>query len=93
MARAGLSSNTLSIILATLALSGCSVRGAPSYALFGAFFPAWMFCALIGIVTAIGARIAFVVAGLANVLPYQLFVHASIGLSVALLVWLLWFGQ
>jgi hypothetical protein len=30
---------------------------APSFELFGAFFPAWMLCALIGIIGAAGTRV------------------------------------
>jgi hypothetical protein len=75
------------------ALSGCAVRGAPSFVIAGSYFPGWMFCALIGIVLAIAVRIAFVVSGLANVLPFQLFVCSAIGLCCGLLAWLLWFGQ
>lgn len=77
----------------SITLSGCANQGAPSFALVGAYFPAWMICALIGIVAAIGARVGFVVSGLATVLPFQLFVCTSIGVCIALLVWLLWFGQ
>lgn len=69
------------------------MTGAPSFSLFGAFFPAWMFCALIGIIGAILARAAMVSSGLAKFLPFQLFVCAAIGLILALLVWLIWFGQ
>ena len=61
--------------------------------LFGAFFPAWMVCAVIGILGAVAARAIMVSSGLARVVPFQLFVCASIGLIVALLLWLLWFGQ
>ncbi len=79
--------------MAMLSLSGCGlVRGAPSFPLFGAFFPGWMFCALLGIFAAIGARALFVATGWAEILPYQLFVCASLGLMFGLLVWLLWFG-
>ena len=79
-------------LLATaLALSGCAVQGAPSYTLFGAYFPAWMFCAAIGLVAAIVARAFFEVAGLAYVLPYQLFVCASIGVCAGLAAGLVWF--
>jgi YtcA family len=83
-------------LLASLALGtlgGCAARGAPSFALFGAFFPAWMFCAAIGILASIGARILFVLSGLAGVLPFQLFVCTAIGVCAGLLVWMLWFGQ
>ncbi len=80
--------------LALAPLSGCGVvGGAPSYTVVGSFFPAWMFCGVFGIFVAIGARAAFVSLGLANVLPYQLFFCTAIGLTAAMLVWLLWFGQ
>jgi len=67
--------------------------GAPSYSLFGAFFPAWMVCALIGIAGAIGTRVVMVASGLAKVLPLQLYVCASVGLTIALFAWLTWFGR
>jgi hypothetical protein len=74
-------------------LSGCAVRGAPSFVIAGAYFPGWMFCALIGIVAAIAVRVGFVATGLASVLPLQLFICTAIGLCGGLLAWLLWFGQ
>jgi len=74
-------------------LGGCAVRGAPSFEIVGSYFPAWMFCALIGIVAAIAVRAGFVASGLASVLPFQLFVCAALGLCCGLLAWLLWFGQ
>lgn len=77
---------------ATIFLTSCSVRGAPSFTLFGAYFPAWMLCAAIGIVGAIGARIMFIGSGLADILPLQLLVCASLGLSIAMGTWLFWFG-
>ena len=79
--------------LVSLFVSGCSVSGAPAVAIAGAYFPAWMACALLGIVTAIVARIVFVASGLATTLPFQLFVCTSIGCWVAFLAWLLWFGR
>lgn len=80
------------LALTALALSGCTVQGAPSYTLFGAYFPAWMFCAALGILAAIVARVVFVATGLAYVLPLQLFVCASIGLCAALYAGLTLFG-
>jgi len=81
------------LYLATVCLSGCSTGGAPSFDLFGAFFPAWLLCGVIGIAAAGIARVAFVSTGLSNTLPYQLAVCTSIGVSVALLVWLFGFGR
>ena len=72
-----------SSVLTALALGGCATRGAPSYTLFGAYFPAWMFCAGIGLAAAVVARAFFEATGLAYVLPFQLFVCASIGVCAA----------
>jgi YtcA family len=85
------SPSTLAPLL-SFALIGCEVRGAPSFEIVGSYFPGWMFCALIGIVSAIAVRVSFVASGLASVLPLQLFVCTSIGVCCALLAWLLWFG-
>jgi hypothetical protein len=78
--------------VAALALGGCS-SGAPSFVLFGAFFPAWMLCGVLGIIGAGMARAAFVASGFADVLPCQLFVCAAVGTILALTVWLISFGQ
>ena len=76
-----------------LALTSCSSGGAPSFTLFGAFFPAWLLCGIIGVVGAAVARIACVSTGLSNTLPYQLFVCAAAGVIVAVLTWFVWFGR
>jgi hypothetical protein len=90
--RRNISINLLSIPLGACVLGGCSSLGAPSLSLFGAFFPAWMFCGLIGLLAAIGARGIFVATGLSAILPFQLFVCASIGVCIALFAWSLGFG-
>lgn len=79
-------------ICVLLGLSGCSRQEAPTFILFGAYFPAWMLCALIGIVAAITARVLFVASGLSSKLPGQVFVCAAIGLMTAVIVWLLVFA-
>jgi hypothetical protein len=78
--------------IAVVTLGGCSA-GAPSFALFGAYFPAWLLCGVLGIVGAGMARAALVASGLSQDLPYQLFVCTAVGLTVALVVWLVGFGQ
>jgi hypothetical protein len=81
------------IVLVSLSLGGCYTGGAPSFTLFGAFFPAWLLCGIVGIVGAVVARGAFVSSGLANTLPYQLAVCTAIGVITALLIWLIGFGR
>ena len=78
---------------ALLLLGGCADAGAPSFALFGAFFPAWMLCATIGILGAGLARAVFVGTGLTAVLPHQLIVCTAIGTIVGIAFWLLVFGK
>ena len=78
---------------ALLLLSGCADAGAPSFALFGAFFPGWMFCGVIGIVGAAVARAVFVATGLAAVLPHQLLVCTAVGTIMAIAAWYLAFGR
>ncbi|AOJ70842.1 MULTISPECIES: hypothetical protein [Burkholderia] len=84
-------------VAATLALcaplEGCGSRGAPSYVLFGAYFPRWLLSAVIGAAAALVAHRLFVAAGWASVVPHQLSVCTAIGLVVAVLVWLLGTGQ
>jgi YtcA family len=80
------------ILTGVLAISGCVSRGAPSFILFGAFFPAWMLVAGIGIVLAIVTRGVLLATGLAQIVPLQLLVCVSVGLAVAILIWALWFG-
>ena len=73
-------------------LTGCSLAAAPSFELFGAYFPAWMLCALIGIVGAASTRVVLTTATLGDVIPFQLAVCTAVGVIVALLSWMALFG-
>jgi hypothetical protein len=52
-----------------------------------------MFCGLVGILGAIGARILMVLSGVSEILPFQLFICVAAGLIFATGAWLLWFGR
>lgn len=71
-----------------LGLAGCSGRAAPSFSLFGAYFPDWILCGVIGVLAAAAARLVLVRTNLAEVVPAQLFVCAGAGLIAACLAWL-----
>ncbi|NOV27961.1 hypothetical protein [Cupriavidus necator] len=79
--------------LAALAvlLHGCA--GAPSFALFGAYFPLWLLSALIGILGAVLAWRVFIATGWAETVRFQLLVNTAIGLIVAEIVWLIGTGH
>ena len=76
-----------------LSLCGCSQAGAPSFDIFGAFFPAWLLCAVLGIFIALGARVFFAARNLTSVLPFQLPLCTSLGAIFAMLIWLACFGR
>ncbi|GBQ99320.1 hypothetical protein GLI01_31700 [Gluconacetobacter liquefaciens] len=73
-------------------LDGCSLDVAPSFPVVGAYFPAWMFCALVGIAVAIGARVLCLAVGIDDFLSFRLFTYVSLGVLAALAVWLAVFG-
>jgi hypothetical protein len=76
-----------------LFLQGCTLHGAPSYEIFGAYFPLWLLSALIGFIGALIAHRIFVSTRLAQIIPFQLFVCMAIGVMVAVLFWLLGTGH
>jgi YtcA family len=82
---------TVVLFLTSGLVSGCSSAGAPSFSLFGAYFPAWLLCGVIGVLGAGAARGVFVATGLSDLLPYQLLVCTAIGVLAACLAWLFGF--
>ena len=78
-------------LLLSTSLAGCS-NGAPTLEVAGAFFPAWLACALVGVVAAVVTRIVCVATGLGHEFPWPLLVCASVGVITAALVWLAWVG-
>ena len=69
-------------------MTGCG--GAPSVTIAGAYFPAWLLCAVIAVLVATVIRALMVATGLANFIPYQLAVCCSVGATFALILWNLW---
>jgi hypothetical protein len=78
----------LAVVLLAGLSSGCA--GAPSTTVAGAYFPAWLVCALIAVVAAVIARVIFVATGLAQTLPLQLLVCVSAGMLCGAMAWALW---
>jgi hypothetical protein len=72
----------------SVSLAGCC--GAPSLTIAGAYFPAWLLCAVIAVVVAIVSRSVMVATGLSNIIPFQLAVCSSLGALAALAIWRLW---
>jgi hypothetical protein len=60
----------------------------PQINLIGSFFPSWMLCALIGIVSAALARRIFVRAGLDPYMGPPPLIYGSLAVLVTLLLWI-----
>jgi hypothetical protein len=71
----------------TFLVCGC---GAPSLIIAGAYFPAWLVCAILAVVVAAVVRGIMVATRLSQFIPFQLAVCSSIGAIVALIVWFIW---
>lgn len=80
-------------LFSAIALSGCSGAEAPSFSLVGSYFPSWMACAFIGIITAVIARVLFIRVGIDEVLPWRLLVYVCLALAVAFICSLLLFTR
>ncbi len=81
----------LALFALAASLAGCA--GAPSFSLFGAYFPLWLLSALFGIVGAVISYRLFIKTGWAEIVRYPLLVHTAIGVMIAEIVWLLGTGH
>jgi YtcA family len=61
--------------------------------LLGSYFPAWMLCAVVGVVVAVVIRQVLTMAGVAEYVVAPLLTYAGLALSATFLAWLLWFGH
>jgi hypothetical protein len=74
-----------------LPVAGCNY--APTLNLLGSYFPAWMLCAVLGIVAAVIIRQILAVAGINDYVVAPLLTYAGLAVSATLFAWLLWFGN
>ena len=63
----------------------------PYINIIGSFFPSWMLCSLIGVVTALAGRWLFVRAGIDPYLGPRRLVYTSLAILVTLVLWVAFF--
>lgn len=73
--------------LLPLLASGCS--GAPSFAIAGSYFPAWLVFSFTSILLTLLIRVVFIRLGIDDVLRFRLFVYVCIALSLCFISLLL----
>ncbi len=83
----------VSLCALSLGLDGCAWRGAPSYSIFGAFFPAWLLCAVLGIFASILLRTVLIAADFEEAVPFKLLVYLAFAVGSTLWLWLALFGD
>ena len=76
-----------------LTLAGCNGRAnPPSVPIFGSYFPAWIFCAIGGVVLALIVRTLFIWAKLDAHLPVPPLVYLGVAISGGIGLWFVWSG-
>ncbi|MEO2039334.1 MAG: YtcA family lipoprotein [Martelella sp.] len=60
---------------------------------FGAYFPSWIACSLIGIVGAVVLRLVFIKIGLDDVMPLRVIVYLFLAIAIGLAASLILFGR
>jgi hypothetical protein len=78
-----------SLILAALLCGGCNY--APNVPVFGAFFPAWMLCALVGIGCAVILRVLSAATGLSRRVDIPPATYPLLAMLFAAAGWILFF--
>ena len=80
------------ILLGLLMPPRSALAAAPSFSMFGAFFPAWLAFGLFGIAIALLCRVGFVLAGLDQTLHLRLFAYLGVAVTAGGLGWLVAYG-
>lgn len=79
------------LISTLLTLSACN--SSPSQNILGSYFPAWMLCALIGIIIAVIIYAFFSKIGINEFIPAKLLIYVALAFSLSFIAWLIWFGN
>ena len=75
------------LLVGAMLSTGCS--RAPSFDIFGSFFPAWLLCLVLGLLFTIAARWLFLCARIVIALP--VLTYPSLTALFTFVLWLAWF--
>lgn len=79
------------VLLGAAILAGCTT-GAPAVPIFGSFFPAWIICAIGGILVAIIIRAVLIALHIDEHLPAPPLVYLCLAISGGIAFWMIWSG-
>ncbi|TCT33029.1 YtcA family lipoprotein [Martelella mediterranea] len=84
----------VNVFAAMLLLSSCDTASRGTVIpFFGAYFPSWIACSLIGIFGAVILRLLFIKAGIDELLPLRVIVYLFTAIAIGLGSSLLLFGR
>ena len=82
-----------SIIGSAVVLQACSPTArSPSIPIFGSYFPAWVLCAVAGILIALVLRVVFIALHIDEHLPAAPLVYLCLSISAGIGCWMYWTG-
>jgi uncharacterized membrane protein YeaQ/YmgE (transglycosylase-associated protein family) len=79
-------------VMAAASAGQAADPAAPSLVVFGSYFPAWIVCAILGVVGAVVTRFILARLGIDEFLPLRLVVYLCLAIVVGLGVWLGWYA-
>jgi hypothetical protein len=82
----------LAVLSLTVPLMSTACSHAPEYSIFGSFFPAWIFCAVGGLLLMVGARVLIARAAIAKHLPAPVLFYLSMAIFFACMLWLVFYS-
>lgn len=65
----------------------------PVQSIVGSYFPAWMLCAVLGIILTIIIYLIFVKFKIDPFIPAKLLIYLGMAVSFTFILWLIWFGN
>jgi hypothetical protein len=77
------------VLLVPIFLAGCT--RAPSFNILGSYFPAWLFCLVIGILLTVAARILFRKYNVMEALNPPLLMYSCLTAFFTFAIWLIFF--
>ena len=82
----------LGVLSLALLLTSVGCSHAPEYSIFGSFFPVWIFCAVAGLLLAMGARALIARTAIAEYLAAPVLLYIGTATFFACILWLLFYS-
>lgn len=76
-----------------LGLQGCGFAASPSLPFYGAYFPYWLFCAVLGVLGSVLVRMLLIRLGIDEGIPMRTLVYIALAFLIAFAVAAATFGR